>query len=469
MIEALKSFILWIKSLFEARATGLPTPQEWVRLRKKTMEIAQAMGKIELPSESSIDLSEPERNIETFALQEKNYHTKIFDIAKKEIANKLGSFAPSLLVSDLKIEAGRAVTAFEASMNDHTAEVFIKKREYDGRKSEYEHFKAKNRLKGESNHPKSILLHVGILLSILLVEMLSNAYFFMDASPLGFVGGFIQALMIASIGIFLAWATSCFIRQANHISIIRKVFFAIFVLLSSSCLVIFVLSIGHLRDFQDLNPTIGIRGLDPQFFANELIYKTLIFSSIDSYVMTAVILVFSIFAVIDFFKMDDAYPGYGRITRKFEESFDELNECQKTQRELLYKNREEAEHALRNLQKIVETKIGQQANLIAIYNIKEQQYIKDIENIKTKANELLVEFRKINLSERKTPAPAYFNNNYIEWEKVSIDGVQPVLSGDTFIELQQTFAQTIQASYSQVQSYFLQSQAKLNEAVGKNE
>jgi hypothetical protein len=469
MIEALKSFILWIKSLFEARATGLPTPQEWVRLRKKTMEIAQAMGKIELPSESSIDLSEPERNIETFALQEKNYHTKIFDSAKKEIANKLGSFAPSLLVSDLKIEAGRAVTAFEASMNDHTAEVFIKKREYDGRKSEYEHFKAKNRLKGESNHPKSILLHVGILLSILLVEMLSNAYFFMDASPLGFVGGFIQALMIASIGIFLAWATSCFIRQANHISIIRKIFFVFLVILSFSCLVIFVLSIGHLRDFQDLNPTIGIRGLDPQFFANKLIYKTLIFSSIDSYVMTAVILIFSIFAVIDFFKMDDAYPGYGRITRKFEESFDELNECQKTQRELLYKNREEAEHALRNLQKIVETKIGQQANLIAIYNIKEQQYIKDIENIKTKANELLVEFRKINLSERKTPAPAYFNNNYIEWEKVSIDGVQPVLSGDTFIELQQTFAQTIQASYSQVQSYFLQSQAKLNEAVGKNE
>lgn len=469
MIEALKSFILWIKSLFEARATGLPTPQEWVRLRKKTMEIAQAMGKIELPRESSIDLSEPERNIETFALQEKNYHTKIFESAKKEIANKLGSFAPSLLVSDLKIEAGRAVTAFEASMNDHTAEVFIKKREYDGRKSEYEHFKAKNRLKGESNHPKSILLHVGILLSILLVEMLSNAYFFMDASPLGFVGGFIQALMIASIGIFLAWATSCFIRQANHISIIRKIFFVFLVSLSFSCLVIFILSIGHLRDFQDLNPTIGIRGLDPQFFANKLIYKTLIFSSIDSYVMTAVILIFSIFAVIDFFKMDDAYPGYGRITRKFEESFNELNECQKTQRELLYKNREEAEHALRNLQKIVETKIGQQANLIAIYNIKEQQYIKDIENIKTKANELLVEFRKINLSVRKTPAPAYFNNNYIEWEKVSIDGVQPVLSGDTFIELQQTFAQTIQASYSQVQSYFLQSQAKLNEAVGKNE
>jgi hypothetical protein len=469
MIEALKSFILWIKSLFEPRATGLPTPQEWVRLRKKTMEVGQAMGKIELPSESSIDLSEPERNIETFALQEKNYHTKIFDSAKREIANKLGSFAPSLLLSDLKIEAERAVTAFKASMNDHTAEVFIKKREYDGRKSEYEHFKAKNRLKGESNHPRSILLHIGILLSILLVEMLSNAYFFMNALPLGFVGGFIQALMIASIGIFLAWATSSFIRQANHISIIRKIFFAFLVILSSSCLVFFVLSIGHLRDFQHSNPTIGISGLDPQFFANKLIYKSLIFSTIDSYVMTAVILIFSIFAVIDFFKMDDAYPGYGRITRKFEESFDELNECQKTQRELLYKNKEDAEHALRNLQKIVETKIGQQANLIAVYNIKEQQYIKDIENIKIKANELLIEFRKINLSVRKTPAPAHFNNHYIEWEKVSIDGVQPVLSGDTFIELQQTFAQTIQASYSQVQSYFLQSQAKLKEAVGENE
>lgn len=291
----------------------------------------------------------------------------------------------------------------------------------------------------------------------------------MNASPLGFVGGFIQAMMIASIGIFLAWATSCFVRQANHISVIRKIFFSFFVILSSSFLVIFVLFIGHLRDFQHLNPTIGISGLDPQFFANKLIHGPLIFSTIDSYIMTAVILIFSIFAVIDFLKMDDAYPGYGRITRKFEESFDELNECQKTQRELLYKKREEAEHSLRNLQKIVETKIGQQANLIAIYNLKEQQYLKDIENIKIKSNELLIEFRKINLSVRKTPAPAYFSNHHIEWEKVSIGGVQPVLAGDTFIELQRTFAQNIEASHSQVQSYFLQSQAKLKEAVGENE
>jgi hypothetical protein len=69
--------------------------------------------------------------------------------------------------------------------------------------------------------------------------------------------------------------------------------------------------------------------------------------------------------------MDDSYPGFGRITRKFKESFDELSECQKEQRELLYRKQDQAEHALRNLQKIVETKIGQQANLIAIFNLKE--------------------------------------------------------------------------------------------------
>jgi hypothetical protein len=123
----------------------------------------------------------------------------------------------------------------------------------------------------------------------------------MDASPLGFVGGFIQALMIASIGIFLAWATSCFIRQANHISIIRKIFFVFLVILSSSCLVIFILSIGHLRDFQDLNPTIGIRGLDPQFFANKLIYKTLIFSSLLS--LLSLFNIFIFILLMYYFKM----------------------------------------------------------------------------------------------------------------------------------------------------------------------
>lgn len=463
MLEAFKSFVHWLKSLFYQPATGIPTPQEWIKLRKATAEIAQVMGKNELPSQEAVDLSEPERNIEALALRDKFYHTKIFESAKREIFNKLGSFAPSLLIGDLKVEAERAITNFQSSMNDHIAEVFIKKGEYDGRKREKETFKIANKIEKESNHPKSIIFHLGIILTIILIEMVSNAYFFMDANPLGFTGGFIQALMLALIGIFLAWTTSCFIRQTNHISFFKKIVFGFLTLISISLLIAFVMAVGHLRDFQLSNPALELKELQPQFFVNKLRHETFVLSSVDSYLMTSVIIIFSIIAVIDFYKMDDSYPGYGKITKRFEDAFEELNDCRKTQSELLHTNKEKALQEIRDLQKIVETKIAQQANLVAMFNIKEQQYIKDIETIKINANQLLDDFRKINISARNSPAPRYFQNQKIEWDEIKHEALQPLLSGEKLIELQNTFAQTIQESYTQVQGYYLQSQSKLRD------
>jgi hypothetical protein len=463
MLEAFKSFVHWLKSLFYQPATGIPTPQEWIKLRKATSEIAQVMGKNELPSQEAVDLSEPERNIEALALRDKFYHTKIFESAKREIFNKLGSFAPSLLIGDLKVEAERAITNFQSSMNDHIAEVFIKKGEYDGRKREKEAFKIENKIKRESNHPKSIILHIGIILTIILIEMVSNAYFFSKSDPLGFVGGFIQALTLAIVGISLAWVTSRFIQQTNHINITRKLFFGLLVLLSASLLVLFVLIVGHLRDFQVSNSGFDLNNISPELLAKSFISNGFVFSLADSYLMTSVILIFNIIAVIDFYKMDDSYPAYGKITKRFEDAFEELNDCRKIQSELLNTNKNKALNEIRDLQKIVETKIAQQANLVAMFNIKEQQYIRDIESIKLKTNQLLDDFRKINLSARKSPAPNYFNVHKIEWEEIKHEALQPLLSGEKLIELQNTFAQTIQESYTEVQAYYLQSQGKLRD------
>jgi hypothetical protein len=463
MLEAFKSFVHWLKSLFYQPATGIPTPQEWIKLRKATAEIAQVMGKSELPSQEAVDLSEPERNIEALALRDKSYHTKIFESAKREIFNKLGGFAPSLLIGDLKVEAVRVITNFQSSMNDHIAEVFIKKGEYDGRKREKEAFKIENKIKRESNHPKSIILHIGIILTIILIEMVSNAYFFSKSDPLGFVGGFIQALMLALIGIFLAWTSSCFIRQTNHIFLYKKIVFGFLALISMSLLFGFVMAVGHLRDLQVSIPGFDLNNISPELFANSFINNAFVFSSPDSYLMTSVILIFNIIAVIDFYKMDDSYPGYGKITKRFEYAFEELNECRKTQSELLYTNNDEALQVIRDLQKIVESKIAQQSNLVAMYNIKEQQYIRDIESIKVKANQLLDDFRKINVSARKSPAPNYFNVHKIEWEEIKHETMLPVLNGEKIIELQNTFALTIQESHSKVQAYFLESQKKLRD------
>lgn len=461
MLEAIKNFILWFRSLFYTAPEGMPTPVEWFRLRKETIAIAESMGKSDLPNKCATELCDQEGKILRLATKEKNYLTRVLERETEATVHKLASFSPQLLIADLKNEASITITNFKAAMQIHTREVFTKKKEYDSRMRELDRFRTENKLKHDSNHPKSIILHISVLLAILLIEMISNSYFFMDANPLGFVGAFFQALMIAFIGIFIAWITSVFYRKANHINVASKITFGLLALVSLVILISFVLLIGHLRDFQHANPTYTLAALDPKFFYNKLINEPFVFLSVDSYIMTCIISIFSIVAVIDFFKMDDPYPGYGEVTRKAEEADEALTEAISIQTILLKECLDGATESMRERNRTVEVKLNQQATIISIYNLKEQQFVKDIENLKNKSNEMLQEFRKINISSRSSEAPQYFHSHLIEFDNPKLSEVKPMLSGEKLQNLQETFAQTIEETNDHINTVYLDSHQQL--------
>ena len=461
MLDAIKNFILWFRSLFYTVPEGMPTPNEWVRLRKETTAIAESMGKSDLPTKCATELCDHELKILRLATKEKNYLTRVLERETEATIHRLASFSPQLLIADLKNEASITITNFRAAMQIHTREVFSKKKEYDSRMRELDRFRTENKLKHDSNHPKSSILHISVLLAILLMEMISNSYFFMAAHPLGFVGAFFQALMIAAIGIFIAWITSVFYRKAIHINVAAKIFFGLAALVSLVFLIGFVLLIGHLRDFQHANPTSTLTALDPKFFYNRLINEPFIFLSVDSYIMTCIIAIFSIVAVIDFFKMDDPYPGYGEVARKAQEADEELKEAIKSQTILLKEGLDKATESMRERNRIVEVKLNQQATIISIYDLKAQQFVKDVEYLKNNSNDMLQEFRKINISSRSTEAPQYFHSHIIEFDNPKPSEVKPILSGEKLQDLQETFARTIEDTNSQIISVYLESDKHL--------
>jgi hypothetical protein len=461
VFKKIKSFVFWIKSLFLQQPNGLPTPSEWKRVEKATLSYAEAMGREDLPLSSEKNLSQPELSVEKLAIHEKNFLSILNQRERESTVQRLAGLAPALLTSDFRNEVKEAIGNFTTSMQRFTLEVLIRERAFNGRKNELDCFKLKNGLQRESNHPDSIIFHIGILLVIILFEMISNAFFFMDASPLGFVGGFFQAFILSVLAVFLAWVISVFIRQLYHRNFLRKIFFALLTVFSSCLLLVYILIIGHLREFQHSNKEALINAIDPAYLAGQLLNNPLVFGSTDSYAMLLVILVFNIIAVIDFIKMDDLYPGYGKVTKRFQEAYEELEACRQEQSHRLEESRNMAISNLKELRKSVESKINIQSNIISLYNLKEQKFTQDLENLKLKANSIITEFRRKNISTRKSPPPEYFNTHSIEWEKTTPEGITPCLSNTQITELQESFAKTIEEANSTIQSAYNDTHTKL--------
>lgn len=465
MLEKLKSLILWFRAIFHDEPEGTPTPHEWIRLRKDTIRFAEILGKSDLPAQDSTELTEQETKILRLASKEKEHLTRVMQREAESATNRLASFSPQLLISELNTEARIATTNLQSSLQNYNREASLIKKECISRKKELDAFRDKNKLDRDSKHPDSIIWHISILLSILLIEMLSNSYFFMNANPLGFVGAFIQSLMIAVIGFSLAWVTSTCLRQSNHISLVKKLFYLFATIISIAVLLTFVVLVGHLRDFQHANPTATLTSLNPIFFYEKLLQEPFVFTSVDSYIMTCIVFILNIIAVIDFFKMDDPYPGHGDLSRRFLDSRLELKDFGEIHNDVFKKSRDEAITSMRERNRTVETKLNQQAAVLGLYNIKEQSFLKDLEALTIKTNNLLMDFRKVNESARSSSPPIYFKEHEFSIENPTLTEVKPVLSGESLHDLQGRFANTIEATNSQIESIYLQAQKQLSEAI----
>ena len=435
MLQAIKSVISWFLCLFDREPLGAPTTKEWALLRQRALSLAERMGKNELPLSTDSELSEAEQDIVYFVDKEKGEIERTFDIELKSTRTNLAMFAPDFLNAELKSQAQDAVVRFDASMSSHLAEVFPLENVYIGRKRERNDFRNKYKINWESKHPDSIILHIGVLFAILLIEMLSNAFFFMEAAPLGLVGGFVQAFFLALIGISLAWVNAKCIQQVFHRLLVIKIPFTIISVIAFASLICYVAMIGHLRDFQIANPTIAINDLSPMYFADKISQSAFLYASIDSYLTTTIMLIFSIISVIDILRMDDLFPGYGKRSRKYDRAFEDLRESRELQREKLTICQRESKNEIRVLNRILESKFIQHNSIIGMYHDKERRYIDALENLKARSSALLADFRKINLKFRQSPPPSYFLTHTIDWDRFNLHGIKAFLTDEKMQEL----------------------------------
>ncbi len=173
-------------------------------------------------------------------------------------------------------------------------------------------FRSQNSLKNEPVYPESKVFHYSIIFLIILVETILNSFFLSEGSELGFIGGFVSALIITCLNVFFAWIFGALIiPRFFHMKIYMKVLAAVLTTLYLYASVNFSLLVGHYRSAIHSDP----------FEAAELSVKSYLAGAWDitnfyGWVLFGISLLVSVFAAFKFFIADDRYPGYGSIHRQ---------------------------------------------------------------------------------------------------------------------------------------------------------
>ncbi|MGH8551271.1 MAG: hypothetical protein ACRERU_22225 [Methylococcales bacterium] len=273
----------------------------------------------------------------------------------------------------------------------------------------YRSFQQKNRRETDAEYPESLLYHYSLALLILLAEALANGYFFARGSEFGMLGGISQSLIVAVLNIvpaFLFAGMFC-LRYTNHVDFLKRATAGWATILYAGWMLIFNMCVAHYREILASSDEIAVTQV-----IDRLITSPFGLADPNSWLLLFMGIFFSLVAMVDGYKSDDPYPGYGRIQRLNDEIRENYEiECQKLAIEAtvihadfldeLQMLKEKAKNSFTHLCHVAEAK----PVLIA-----KHRYSLDI--LARAGDALIHHYRSTNSRYRRTPAPAYFTESW---------------------------------------------------------
>ena len=386
--------------------------------------------------------NKPPSDAQHFDINEQKINTFFTDklsAVKQEIYKKVASYDHmAMRVSDITTMLAEAkyaseefiqnITTFQESARQRIKEI---KHEYSVRKNDLEKFKQKNGITREASYPNSKILYIGIIMVILLSETSLNAYFFAKGNELGLIGGAAQALIISLINIVSAFFLGGYlVKKLNLVKKSPLLKYGVIVSLIAAAVVIlfFNLLVGHLRVQLGIDPDAAYVEAIKTFLASPFGLN-----EFDSIILVIVGMLSFLIAFTDFYKMDDEYPGYGSLDRKYQDALIDFNELKE---ELL----EEIEGSSKSILNKLETQqmtskvIMQELMEVPIFRQKLQDHYKEYYNyLNNTYNAMLGVYREVNNDNRTDAPPAYFS----ERDELDDDHVIEIVDENFKRELQE--------------------------------
>ncbi len=282
------------------------------------------------------------------------------------------------------------------------------------RKDELNKFKSKNNLTRDADYPDSLWWYYFILILLVVIESLINAAFFARGSSAGLAGGASIAVIISGINVVIGYLVGKYwAKQSWSINQIAKTIGIIGFGIWGFVTACFNLTVGHVRTMFEEGDTDAMNtGFEA--FLNSPFGLT----DFSSWMLVLIGSLFALIALIDGLKSDDKYPGYGSEVRKLNNALDELysevDDLKANANDYYDEYLARGDNAIKDL--------GQDSmTLRATHDfVKERinnEYPKYCDYYQTVFADLIGSYRNINLENRETEAPSYFNEKPIlEWD-----------------------------------------------------
>lgn len=453
-------------SLFE------PINPEYVALKLKLKEEAKELGKLNLPkfdqstrtgtAEMSVD-NEIQRVVTGYheiAISKIQHLEEIIDREKKEVRQKIDQ--TRLLPNQFNQEINTYL--------NNNATIFNKcKKDFELIKQEYETFRNENNLKRTAN-VRSFLYKLNSWLAAIIVvflEVLINYSFFAENLEGGALAGATYAFCCSAFNIAIAaFIGYWLIRNVNHVNSQRKVLGWFGVCLAILSVTLIGFGVGHIRDamqipldeLEKLGETVPVIALTS--------FKENIFglSDINSWILVGLTILFGIGGCIDGYFYDDSYPGYSKITIKFnlasddwsgelEERRNNINDIQKRYVDQITTQVHACDNGLECINKAL---LDSKQTLVA-YDAARRSADKAFQT-------LVSLFRSENTKYRTEAAPKYFSDPIIldlnELPKVIVDSDDPTEFENLTNEVKTLHAET-QKIRSAIIDAFNEQEAKI--------
>ena len=275
-------------------------------------------------------------------------------------------------------------------------------------------FKDRNNLNREANYPDSKIWYIFLLLGMIVIESMINGILFQTGAVYGYLGGVSIAVLISVVNVLLAFVGAFVGKQAFSIHQPQKaagyVGFSIWGIITGG----FNLAVGHVRflyeqGFTDEAFNVGFENFLASPFGLTDFY---------SWVLVIVGLFFAVVALFDGLNIDDAYPGYGKITRKLKKAEDdyygEISDLEEDVNDLYkrYKNKGDA-----SVENLIQEEISLRTNHDFITARISDEYPRYCDYYTEMFIRLIGYYRNTNLEEREDDGPAYFSEEIeLEWD-----------------------------------------------------
>jgi len=417
------------------------------------------------PSETATTLDEVENEIIARLESEKHRCTDEFNQQLALYDQRLVGLGIQDYASHVHLESRKAVSNFRAETQDRLNALTVSRDEVVRSRSYLQEFRDIHGLRRPAQYPISHVQHASIIAAIFMAEAILNGTFFAKGSDYGFLGGSVQALIIALLNVGLALAAGrAIVPLINHKSNFKK-------LIGVNALAIYIpivcfynLGVAHFRDAIGMTADVTGAGdvsqtVPAQMALNTLLSRPLGIADLESWILFGVGVLFAAVAVFKGYRWDDPYPGYGRQHRHSVQLHDEyVQECREAI-DALQEISENSSRALNNISEELRRRLREQEAILVNRDRLIRQFCSHLDYLERVANKLLSTYRGANRKARGAiPVPAHYAHDWTMARPFDHIREAPKLSQTSFDERLST---EIRESIDTIHNEFVSSVEKI--------